>query len=328
MDEDLKQAMQAKWEANNAAANPTAGGSSPAAGGELATQDFHSNAADAAKAKQEADYETYKREMAARYAKSCNAMEPAEHVAAGPAASSAPQADDHPAAPKSPRTAGRELREEQDREFQEALAADQAAAGGQAPTASTAAAVPTYAASAAEAVSAGMMRDEVTGDIRPAQAQGRVQRFTDDPPGMGGMGGMGSMGMGFPAMGEFPGGGGGGRGAAPGARPELPQHLSQALSASQLELLYEAMGEVGGGGMMGMGMMGMGGPTGGMQSMPGGDMPMGGMPMPGRRAPPPFGGGGLDDDEGTPSNWDPRNARQTENEQDVHRRQVAELRGL
>eukprot|EP00277_Geminigera_cryophila_P006262 CAMPEP_0179423512 /NCGR_PEP_ID=MMETSP0799-20121207/11053_1 /TAXON_ID=46947 /ORGANISM="Geminigera cryophila, Strain CCMP2564" /LENGTH=163 /DNA_ID=CAMNT_0021197819 /DNA_START=141 /DNA_END=628 /DNA_ORIENTATION=+ len=163
MDEDLKQAMQAKWEANNAAANPTAGGSSPAAGGELATHDFQSNAADAAKAKQEADYETYKREMAARYAKSGNAMAPAEsaHVAAGPAASSAPQTDIHPAAPKSPRTAGRELREEQDREFQEALAADQAAAGGQAPTASTAAAVPTYAASATEAVPAGMMRDEV-----------------------------------------------------------------------------------------------------------------------------------------------------------------------
>jgi len=156
----------------------------------------------------------------------------------------------------------------------------------------------------------GMVRDDVTGDLRPVEAQGRVQRLTDDfPAGMGALGGGSGMGapggMGYPG-GGMPGGMGGGfpGGGMPGARPELPQHLRQALSESQLELLYEAMGEVGGGFPMLGGMGGVpGGMPGGMPSgvpgmhgpprMPG--MEMGGMP--GRRAPPPF-GGGFDDEEG------------------------------
>jgi hypothetical protein len=358
MDEDIRKQMQAKWAASQAAQAPDCAAQTPA------TVPTSPNGADTAEAEpsnadrqSNADFEAYKRQMAERYAKTAAASQPAASdpaPARAPNASEPRDAPEPPAPPKSPRTAARELRLQQDREYQEALAADVAAAGqellppqpneteqelrrrqvaelrarrGEAQTASagTRVGASTPSAPAEEAAPAGMVRDEVTGEMRPAAAQGRVQRLTDDMPGMG-------LGMGIPGMptpmGGFPGGLQGPR--TPGARlpPELPQQLRQTLSESQLELLYEAMGEVGGG-IPGFGRFPGGPPPGGM-GMPAG--PPGGMPMPGfdmgmprRRAPPPF-GGGFDDDEGMPSNWDPRNARQTETEQELRRRQVAELR--
>jgi hypothetical protein len=394
MDEELRKQMEAKWKASQASETSCTGNGRGAEA--VPSADAVSAGqldVDAIKAKQAADYEAYRREMAERYAKS-NASRAAAEPVAEPASepvAEPPKAPDVPqmqqqreSPPKSPCTAARELREQQDREYQEALAADQAAAGVAPPSSSPA---PTYppayaaplpaeapaadtdreqeirraqiaelrarraqqsaggsAAAAAAATpgntedqvgapsgagsGAGIVRDQVTGEMRPSEAQGRVQRLTDDVPGGMGMG----MGMGMPPNMSHA-----GRGAEGGRRPELPAQLQQALSASQLELLYEAMGEMGGGGFQpGM----MGGPPavpGGMP-MPDdamGDFPMGGMAgmggmggggvQPPRRAPPPF-GGGYDDGDGMPSNWDPRNARQTEGEQELHRRQVAELR--
>ena len=356
MDEDIRKKMQAKWEEAQAAASTTevaqAVESAPPNESVPAAPSQPVLDADAVKAKQEAEYEEYKRLMAERYAKSAakESAQPAPATSQGQAADAPVSVGDAPA-PKTPRTAARELREQQDREFQEALAADQAAAGelpmshneqGRADSSGH-----TQPASQAEqeqelrrrqiaelrarsrsmeapqtpSEASGMVRDEVTGDVRPAAAQGRVQRLTDDLPGVAPWGGFpGPLGGGFPG----PMGGG-----AP-ARPELPEQLRQALTDSQLELLFEAMGEVGGGfpAMMG----GSGFPGGlGMRSSPPpmagfggmGDMPgLGGMP--GMRRGNPF--GGFDDEEGTPSNWNPRNARQSETEQEIHRRQAAELR--
>jgi hypothetical protein len=360
MDEDIRKQMQAKWAASQAAQAPAGAAQTPA------TMPTSPSGADTAEAEpsnadrqSNADFEAYKRQMAERYAKTAAASQPAASDPAPAPASNTSEpraAPEPPAPPKSPRTAARELREQQDREYQEALAADTAAAGrqeplppqpteteqelrrrqvaelrarrGEAHTASAGSGVgATPPSPAEEAAPAGMVRDDVTGEMRSAAAQGRVQRLTDDLPGMGGMGvDMGIPGRPLP-MGGFPGGLQGPR--TPGARPELPQQLRQALSESQLELLYEAMGEVRGG-FPGFGGFPGGPPPGGGMGMPGG--PPAGMPMPGfdmgmprRRAPPPF-GGGFDDDEGMPSNWDPRNARQTETEQELRRRQVAELR--
>ena len=352
MDEDIRKKMQAKWEEAQAAASTTevaqAVESAPPNESVPAAPSQPVLDADAVKAKQEAEYEEYKRLMAERYAKSAakESAQPAPEPSQGQAADAPVSVGDAPA-PKTPRTAARELREQQDREFQEALAADQAAAGelpmshneqgradssGHAPPASQAeqeqelrrrqiaelrARSRSMEAPQTPSEASGMVRDEVTGDVRPAAAQGRVQRLTDDLPGVAPWGGFpGPLGGGFPG----PMGGG-----AP-ARPELPEQLRQALTDSQLELLFEAMGEVGGGfpAMMG----GSGFPGLGMRSPPPmdgfggmGDMPgLGGMPgMPRGN---PF--GGFDDEEGTPSNWNPRNARQSETEQEIHRRQAAE----
>ena len=70
-----------------------------------------------------------------------------------------------------------------------------------------------------------------------------------------------------------------------------------------------------------------GGFPGGMPGggFPGGGFPGGGFPgFPGRGGDP-F-GPSFGEDEGTPSNWDPRNARMTAEEEAIARRQAAELR--
>lgn len=97
----------------------------------------------------------------------------------------------------------------------------------------------------------------------------------------------------------------------------------------------EAMAEMGG--PPGFGGLGGGFPGGGLPGGPGGRFPGGpGGGFPGGGFPgggfPGFGGGGnpfgpsFGEDEGTPSNWDPRNARMTAEEEAIARRQAAELR--
>ena len=177
----------------------------------------------------------------------------------------------------------------------------------------------------------GHVHDEVTGQVRRADAQGPMMRLNDF-----GDAGPQAHGGGFPGFRpdlDFPGqpfpppfrAGAGGSGGP----PQLPQGLEQALTPSQRQLLMEAMAEMGGGGPPGMfggggppGMFGGGGPGGGFPG-PGG-FPGGGFPG-GRRGGDPF-GAFLGEDEGTPSNWDPRNARMTAEEEAIARRQAAELR--
>lgn len=191
----------------------------------------------------------------------------------------------------------------------------------------------------------GHIHDEITGQVRRADAQGPMMRLNDFGDGGAPLPGMGPAGMGFPGFrpdmgfpGEplpprFPGGG------APGGPPQLPQGLEQALTPSQRQLLMEAMAEMGGGppgfgGGPGGGFPGggfPGGPGGRFPGGPGGGFPGGGFPGGGF---PGFGGGGagnpfgpsFGEDEGTPSNWDPRNARMTAEEEAIARRQAAELR--
>uniref|UniRef100_A0A7S0EH18 RING-type E3 ubiquitin transferase n=1 Tax=Hanusia phi TaxID=3032 RepID=A0A7S0EH18_9CRYP len=113
-------------------------------------------------------------------------------------------------------------------------------------------------------------------------------------------------------------------------RPMVPDTVRQALTPSQLELLYEAMGEQQGG------FHGFPGPSN-FDSMPPPRFPNAESHMP-RDFPPAFMGGqgpprnrnpfgNVDDDgEGMPSNWDPRNARRSDDEDRIHRQQVEELR--
>ena len=349
MDADLRKQMQARWEASQAAGSAPAAAASDAENSVPPASEAESSGTqpdkDAIKAKQAAEMDEYRRAMAERYARNLQlASAIAQETSAAP---SAPEGASEPTAPRSPRTAARELREQQDREFQQALAADQAAEEGDPPrtaaaphAASSTASAPISTPTSGEeelrrrqvadlrarrsqealgvaaevdavpsdaAVGNTMVRDAVTGEQRHAGAQGRVQRLTD---GMSNV----NMGLGVPAMPQAAAantGGGGGR-------PELPAQLRQALTQSQLDLLYEAMGEAGGmGGFAGL-MPGAGGLGAGMP--PSAEM---GALAPRLQAPPL---GGPDDEEGMPSNWDPRNARQTESEQDIHRRQVAELR--
>uniref|UniRef100_A0A7S4M0X0 RING-type E3 ubiquitin transferase n=1 Tax=Guillardia theta TaxID=55529 RepID=A0A7S4M0X0_GUITH len=115
-------------------------------------------------------------------------------------------------------------------------------------------------------------------------------------------------------------------------RPMVPDAVRQALTPSQLELLYEAMGEQHGG------FHGFPGPSSfdpipssaGFPAIGGnmaGDFPpafMGAGQGPPRNRNP-F--GNVDDDgDGMPSNWDPRNARRSDDEERIHRQQVEELR--
>ena len=139
-----------------------------------------------------------------------------------------------------------------------------------------------------EDVGSGMVRDAVTGEVRPAVAQGRTERL------MGG----GGADVGMPGMPGMP----------FGRVGQVPNVVREHLTPEQLALFHEAVtasGPI------------LGGPSP-MFGAEGGGVGFGGGGG--------FGGGIPGDDGGPPSNWDPRNARQTAEESGLHRQQAEQLR--